>query len=300
MSSELPIRRPGVAGEAAIRPGLFRHISWGGVFAGLFLVLAIQLVLSMLGFGIGLSIVQPGRGGVPNAGTIGIGAALWWIVAYLVALILGSFAAARLSGVGLRFEGALHGLVTWACALMVTFYLLTTAVGGVIGGAFGVVGNALSAAGQGVKAAAPGVAKAAGISGDQIQQRASELLAPTDPAKMSDEQVAAALTRDVGAYLAGGSGAGPARDQIIGITSAKLGISRDEAAKRFDQWVTQFNRGKSSVEQGVRQAAGQAAGILSQASIWAFVALLLGAIVSALGGAWGTRPAVRASTPTAF
>lgn len=89
-------------------------------------------------------------------------------------------------------------------------------------------------------------------------------------------------------------------NQIIGITSAKLGISRDEAAKRFDQWVTQFNRGKSSVEQGVRQAAGQAAGILSQASIWAFVALLLGAIVSALGGAWGTRPAVRASTPTAF
>lgn len=300
MSSELPIRRPVVAGEAAIRPVLFRHISWGGVFAGLFLVLAIELLLSMLGFGIGLSIVQPGRGGVPNAGTIGIGAAIWWIVTYLFALILGSFAAARLSGVGLRFEGALHGLVTWAFALMVTFYLLTTAVGGVIGGAFGVVDNALSAAGQGIKAAAPQVAKAAGISTDQIQQRSSELLAPTDPSKMSNEQAAAALTRDVGTYLVGGSGAGPARDQVIGIMAAKLGIGRDEAATRFDQWVTQVNRGKSRVERGARQTAGQAAGILSQASIWAFVALLLGAIVSALAGAWGAPLAARASTPTAF
>lgn len=120
MSNDLSDMRSGVAGAAAVRVGVLRHISWGGVFAGLFLVLAIQLLLSMLGFGIGLSLVQPGQGGAPNAGTIGIGAAIWWVVTYLIALVLGSFAAARLSGVGLRFEGALHGLVTWAFALMVT------------------------------------------------------------------------------------------------------------------------------------------------------------------------------------
>jgi hypothetical protein len=277
-------------GDVVVRPGSFRRISWGGVFAGLFLVLSIQLLLSMLGFGIGLSIVEPGQGGVPNAGTIGIGAAIWWVVTYIVALVIGSYAAARLAGVALRFDGVLHGLVTWAFALMVTFYLLTTAVGGVIGGAFGIVGNTLSAAGQGLKAAAPEVAKAAGISTDQIQQRAKELLQPTDPSKMSNDQAEAQLVKDVGSYLAGGSGAQQARDRIIDIMAVKLGISRDDAAKRFDQWASQFDRAKASAAQGAVHVADQAANVLSQASIWAFVALLLGAIFSCLGGAWGTQP----------
>jgi hypothetical protein len=278
------------AGDVVLRPGVFRRISWGGIFAGLFLVLSIQFLLSMLGFGIGLSIVQPGQGGIPNADTIGIGAAVWWVVTYIIALIIGSHAAARLAGVTLRFDGVLHGLVTWAFALMVTLYLLTTAVGGVIGGAFGVVSNAISAAGQGLKAAVPEVTKVAGLSTDQIQQRANELLQPTEPSKMSNEQAEAQIAKNVGSYLAGGSGAQQARDQIIAIMAAKLGISRDDAAKRFDQWAAQFNQTKSNVAQGAKQAATQATSVLSQASIWAFVALLLGAIFSGLGGAWGTRP----------
>ncbi len=173
---------------------------------------------------------------------------------------------------------------------MVTLYLLTTAVGGVIGGAFGVVGNAVSAAGQGLKTAAPEVAKAAGLSSEQMQQRAKELLQPTEPSKMSNEQAEAQITKEVGRYLAGGSGAQQARDQIIAIMAAKLGISRDDAAKRFDQWAAQFNQTKSNVAQGAKQVATQATSILSQASLWTFAALLLGAIFSGLGGAWGTRP----------
>lgn len=285
--------------EVAIRPGGFRRVSWGGVFAGLFLVLAIQLLLSMLGIGIGLGMVQPGEGGAPNAGSIGIGAAIWWVVTYLIALVIGGFAAARLAGVALRFDGVLHGLVTWAFALMVTFYLLTTAVGGVIGGAFGVVGSTVSAAGQGLKSAAPEIAKVAGLSSQDIQQRAGELLQPTDPSKMSPEQASAEVTKDVGSYLAGGSGAGPARERIVAIMAARLGISQDDAGKRFDQWAAQFNATKANAAQGATQAAGQTAGLLSQASIWAFVALLLGAIFSALGGAWGTRRRTRDEVPVA-
>lgn len=284
--------KPGssAADDVVIRPGVLRRISWGGIFAGLFLVLAIQLLLSTLGFGIGLSMVEPGQGGAPNAGTIGIGAAVWWVVTYLIALVAGGYAAARFAGVALRFDGALHGLVTWAFALMVTFYLLTTALGGVIGGAFSVVGGALSSAGQGLKAAAPEVAQATGMSTDQIQQRAKELLQPTDPSKMSNEQAEAQLAKDIGSYLAGGGNAQPSRDQIINIMAARLGISRDDAEKRFNQWVAQLNQAKSNVAQGATRTAG----VLSQASIWAFVALLLGAIFSALGGAWGTQGRARA------
>jgi hypothetical protein len=273
-----------------VRQGTFRRISWGGVFAGLFLVLAIELLLSMLGFGIGLSMVQPGQGGAPNAGTIGIDAVAWWFGTYIIALVIGSYAAARLAGVVLRSDGALHGLVTWAFALIVTLYLLTTAVGGLIAGAFGVVGNALSVAEQNLKTAVPELGVAAGIPTDQIQQRAKELLQPTQPSQMSNEQAEAQLTKDVGIYFAGGNGAQQARDQIVDIMAAKLGISRDDAARRFDQWASQFNQAKSNIGQGARQVANEAAGLVSRASLWGFGALSLGAIFSCIGGAVGTQP----------
>ena len=275
--------------DVIVHSGALRRISWGGVFAGLFLVLSIQLLLIMLGFGVGLSVFQPGRG-LPSPGTIGIDAAAWWVGSYIVALLIGSYAAARLAAVVLRFDGMLHGLVTWAFALLVTLYLLTSSLGGVIGGAFGVVGNAVSTAGQSLKAAVPQVTGARGISNDQIQQRAGELLQPIDPSRMNNEQAEARVTKDVGTYLAGGSGAQQARNDIIDIMAARLGISRDDAARRFDQWAAQFEQAKSQLTQGAQQVAHQAANALSQAALWGFGALLLGAIFSAVGGALGTRP----------
>jgi hypothetical protein len=281
-------------GDVAVRAGALRRISWGGIFAGLFLVLAVQLLLDILGFGIGLAVMHPGQGGMPGAGNIGLGVVIWWAVSYFIALFIGGYAAARLAGIALRSDGALHGLVTWAFALTTTvilvFYLLTTAVGGVLGGAAGVIGNAMSAAGQGLEAAVPEVAQAVGLSPEQIRRRSEELLQPTDPARMSNEQATAQLARDAISYLAGGKGAQQARDRIIGIVAAKLGISRDDAAKRLDQWAAQFNQTKSNVAGGATQVAGQAAGTLSQVSLGIFGALLLGALFSALGGAWGARP----------
>lgn len=119
-----------------VMPRTGRRVSWGAVFAGVMIVLAIQLLLSMLGLGIGLGTINPAAGSTPNASSLGIGAAAWWGVSYLIALVAGGYVAARLAPSRLSFDGALHGLVTWAFALLLTFYLLTTALGGVIGGAF--------------------------------------------------------------------------------------------------------------------------------------------------------------------
>ncbi len=278
-------------GDTVVRAGALRRISWGGIFAGLFLVLAVQLLLGILGFGVGLSLVHPGQGGTPDMGNIGLGVVIWWAVSYFIALLIGGYAAARLAGIAPRFDGVLHGLVTWAFALIVSLIVIFYLLSGMIGGAAGVVGSAVSAAGQGLKAAVPEVAQTVGLSTEQIQQRAKELLQPTEPSRMSNEQATAQLARDAATYLAGGNGAQQARNQIIAIVAAKLGISRDDAAKRFDQWAAQFNQTKANVvTQGATQVADQAAGTLSKVSLGIFGALLLGAIFSALGGAWGARP----------
>jgi hypothetical protein len=62
--------------------------------------------------------------------------------------------------------------------------LLTTSIGSVVG----VVGNTISGVGQSVAAVVPQAADAAGISAEQIQERAEELLRPEQPGALSAEQ----------------------------------------------------------------------------------------------------------------
>jgi hypothetical protein len=55
-----------------------------------------------------------------------------------------------LAGIEIRFDGVLHGLVTWGIATLLTLLLLTSAIGGIIGGGFSALGSVASAAGSGV------------------------------------------------------------------------------------------------------------------------------------------------------
>lgn len=167
-----------------VHPLARRRISWGAVFAGVIMALAVQILLAMLGVGVGLSTVDTATGDTPSATTLGIGAAIWWGVSYLVALFIGGYVAARLGGLLVSLDGALHGLLTWAFALIVSLYLLGTAVGSVVGGTFSVLSGTLSAAGTGMKDAVPQIAQAAGVTPDLVQQKAKELLSAQSTARI--------------------------------------------------------------------------------------------------------------------
>jgi hypothetical protein len=282
--------RPGyevAAGDTvAVRPRRSRRISWGAIFAGVVMVLAVQLLLSMLGIGIGLSMVSPAEGDTPSPGNLGIESAVWWGVSYLIALFLGGFVASRLAAMAVRLDGALHGLLTWAFTLLVTFYLLSTAVGNVIGGAFSAVGSTLSAAGQGLKNAAPQIAQVAGIPTNPMADRAKDLLnAPpsnADLKAMSREQAEREIAANLPKLAAG-------RDRITAILSVQLNISPREANARLDQMQGQLQQTKEQATDQAKQAADKAATGLSRASLIAFAALLLGAGAAALGGRAGVR-----------
>ncbi|RZK92450.1 MAG: hypothetical protein EOO62_33135, partial [Hymenobacter sp.] len=113
-----------------------QRISWGAILAGAVLALVLQLALSLLGLGIGLGTIDPLTEQKPVAG-IGIGAAIWWVVSMLILLCLGASVASRLAGMPRPTDGMLHGLLTWSVVTLLTFYLLTTAVGRIIGGVTG-------------------------------------------------------------------------------------------------------------------------------------------------------------------
>ena len=223
----------------------FTRVSWGAIFAGVVIAIAIQVLLGILGTGIGLSMVDPTDGTTPGAAGFGIGAGIYWLITTVIALGAGGYAAARLSGVTARFDALAHGLVVWSVTLILTIYLLTSAVGGIIGGAFRTVGSVASAAGSTVGAAArvaPQAASVAGIDQNDVRQEASDYLsdAPSDPAQMTPEQAQKEVAKELPALARGGADGQRAENRIVDIVAAQRKISRPEAQAQVTQAKQRF------------------------------------------------------------
>jgi hypothetical protein len=283
-----PQRRQGVT-ETTVHYDdrhIHRRVSWSALFAAVFVALAIELMLSILGVGVGLGFVSPEAGATPHASRLGIGAGVWWFVSTLIAFGIGGYVAAWLAGITVRFDGVLHGVVTWAIATMVAVYLLTTALGGLLGGAFSLVGTGLSTAASGVKAAAPQVAQAAGVTPDMLQSQAQAYLQPTDPdpATMSKQDAQKAIATELPTYIAGGSGAAAAKERIIAIMAAQMHVSQTDAAKRFDQLQARATQAKNQTIETAENAATKTADTASTGSYLIFGVLLLDLIAAAIGG----------------
>src|SRR5256885_5421315 len=115
-------------------PPVTRRVSWGAVFAGLAIGLAIQITLSLLGVAVGASTIDPLRGDTPGKG-IAIGAGIWLLISGLISTYIGACIAAHLSGAVNKSDRMLHGLMTWGAATLLTAFLLSSALGNLLGGA---------------------------------------------------------------------------------------------------------------------------------------------------------------------
>ncbi|WP_207482380.1 hypothetical protein [Arenibaculum pallidiluteum] len=273
----------GAGHGVTVTTGTHRRVSWGALFAGVVLALALQLLLSLLGVGVGLSTIDPTQaGGTPAASSLGIGAGIWWTLSYMVSLAAGGYVAARLAGVVVKGDGMIHGVLTWALALMVSAYLLTSALGTVASRTAGMLGSVAGTATEALQQAAP-QATSALPSADRLRTLAGDLLRPGDQPQGGDAQ--SRMMDALGRIVTGGAGAQQAREEAITVIAEQARVGRDVAAQRVQQ-----------VEDQVRQLRGQAAGAagattdtLSAAGIGGFVALVLGALAALFGGRAGTR-----------
>ncbi|WP_428377436.1 hypothetical protein [Lichenicoccus sp.] len=274
------------------------RVSWSAIFCGVVLVVAIQIALAILGTGVGLGLINPGHADSASASSLGSGAGIWWLVSTILSLIAGSYVAARLAGVACRLDGAMHGMVVWGLALLLTVYLITTAVGGLLGGALSalggtlsaatsVVGGAASALGDGVKAAAPQAAQAAGITPDTIQKQMSALIntpPPADPATMSASDATRAIGQEFPDLFAAPDKANVARQRITAIVAAQAHITPQEAQARVVNAEAQLNQTRQRAVDMATRAADASASAASHASFIAFVGLLIGALAATGGG----------------
>jgi amino acid transporter len=201
----------------------------------------------------------------------------------------GAWVAGRLAGMPDRTDGMLHGLVAWGLAMLLLIYLLTTTVSSLVGGAFGVVGSAMQTAGQGAQTAA-GAAQTPGLLGP-FQQDLQQLLGRArQQAQLTGQQLQQiASDENVRSIVQKAVTAGPEslseadRQAAISALVQHTGMTRPEAEQRLAQWQQTYQQTK----QQAIQAAEATADTVSRASLWSFVALLLGAIVAAVGGMLG-------------
>lgn len=252
-----------------------RRIS--AVIGGLVVTLVVQLLLSLLGLAIGASTVDPLVENNPTQG-IALGSGIWFVVSGMISLFAGGCVAAFLADTHEKTNGALLGTITWGIATILTFYLLTSAVGGLINGIGSVFVKGVSSISQGIL---DGSAKTPVAISGPIKEEITKIART-----IADRPDAAASLGSSVTKLLSGDGETEANKEAVVefLTTSGSNMSREDATEAIDRWQTSYNQTVQQAEIEAREVSDKAASGIAKAAGWTFIALLLGGISAAVGG----------------
>lgn len=242
--------------------------------------MAIFLTLQILGVGIGASVLDLTGNRVTSARSFGIGAGIWWFITGLISLFIGGWVAGRLSWRLDRLERALHGLTVWSLFYVAMALLTLTALGTLVGGGISLLSGGVSAAAQvattpqGQQAMQQGT-QSLGILNPQIIQQELAKIVGGNP--QSNPSVVAAVND----YLKSPRTPQDRQQAVQQITQA-TGMSEAQA----NQFLTNLERGTQQAKETTQAAANVTGGTL----IGVAIAMLIGAIVAALGSLAAPAP----------
>jgi len=265
------------------------RVSWPAIFAGTTIMLITLMLLSLLGIGVGLGAINPAEEVNPMEG-IGTGTLIWWVISNLIAVFAGAYVAAQLANVNFKFAGIFHGILSWSLYALISFWMMTTAVGGVISGAGGIVSKGLTTMGSGVSELASSVGQG---DTDKLKQMIQQSIAqekgqPGDTIKKFDIDVMA-VVQDV-FFENGQFRTNVQREEVERSVARNSTLSKEDANAATDAILGKYEEAKlqwQEMKPKIKQEAQQVAGVASKASIWSFVALLLGLITAGIGGRAG-------------
>ena len=277
----------GYVPEAATQPVALNKVSWGAIFAGVVVALVIQVLLTMLGAGIGIATLDPNTGDNPAASTFSIVAGIWYLLSGIVSAFAGGYVAAHMSGKTNSTTGAFHGLTTWAFTTLLVLYMLTSTVGSLVGGAFSGLASAIGGVGETVaQTAGPVIANSNPLEALDAKIRATG----TDP-----EALTSAATNAMRSLVMGDeASAAQARNNAAQALSTAKGIPLPQATKQVAVMEKEYRDQIAEAKQHALSAADTAASIVSTGALLAFAALVLGAISGWLGGRAGVMNPVYA------
>jgi hypothetical protein len=277
MMSNEEEREYGPGGEYAreVRTG-WRRPSWGAIFAGAFVTMAIFLTLQVLGAGIGASALDLTGREVTSATSMGIGAAIWWFITGLIALFIGGWVTGRLGWRAAKVDRILHGVTTWSLFYVAMFLLTLTALSALVGGGVSLLSSGVSAAGQ--AAASPQGQQAMqsqGINLQTLQQEIAKIMG--GGAAQGNESLTAAIND----YLKGPR-TPQDRQQLAQTITQNTGMSQDQA----NRMIANLER----AGQQAKETGEEAANVTGVSFILLSISMLLGAVAAALGSLLAPAP----------
>ena len=253
-------------------------VSWAAIAAGTVAAIALTVVLTSLGAGLGLTTLSAWPHAGASATTFTISAGIGLIVVQWLSSALGGFVTGRLrtkwTGVHTHevfFRDTAHGFLAWSLATILGTLLLAATASSVVSGGARAVSNVAGGAAQ---------AATSGISNYTL-----------DTLFRSDHVDASTSTQDVTAQasriLANGVRTGdvpPAdRAYLAQLVAAKTGIPQADAQKRVDDTIASVK----DAEVKTRQAADAARKATATFAIFTSLSLMIGAFVAMAAAAFG-------------
>ncbi|MCY2687213.1 hypothetical protein [Salinimicrobium sp. TH3] len=304
-----------------------KGVSWRAIFAGVICTFSIVFLFNLLGLSLGFGSIEPMEKSSPFSG-VGTLSLVWWAVSNLLALFVGAFVAARVGVSFYQKSGIIQGIMTWALYLILSLWLVTSAVGGVISGVGNTIGNVVSWANEQQELSqsqqlSEQHEKELEVSLNKAKEKFYMLLEEaqkpySDPQEAENEveekmdNSGQQAMRDFGSSaqldakieqifneaknIFDNKWEALDKEALVNILTSRTNFSEKEAKQTVSSYAAEYeNLRKQSMEflENMKQEAEKTAGTISDAmadaALYLFIALLLGAIVGALGGAAGVK-----------
>ncbi len=268
-------------------------VSWGAIIAGALAASTITVILTLVGSGLGLTVLSPWPGHGAGLSTFAVSTAIGLIVVQWLSSGAGGYFAGRLrtKWVGVRsdeifFRDTAHGFMAWALATILVVGVLGSGLTAAVGGGVQAASTIASGAASGATAGAAHLADDASDKTGGISYFADSLLRPGDPASLASgpdgrTRAAGEVTRILAQSAAAGSFAPDDKAYLARLIAANTGLSEADANARIDTVVARIDKAKIKARQAA-DTARKAGAIFALVSA---LSLIIGAFIASAAAA---------------
>lgn len=272
-------------------------VSWGPIIAGAFAASTLTFILTLLGSGLGLTMVSPWSGESASLTTFAVSTAVWLVIVQWLSAGLGGYLTGRLRTrwVGIHtdetfFRDTAHGFLAWALATLLVVFVLGSALTAAIG--TGVQAASTVASGAALGASAGASANAGTDSAtDATSYFVDALFRPTDPSRLAepgaegDAAAAAQASRILIASAAAGEVSAGDKAYLGQLVAARTGLSEADATARVDEVLGRIEQAKVTAQEAADKA--RKAGVTF--ALVGALSLVIGAFIASAAAAMGGR-----------
>ncbi|WP_425988955.1 hypothetical protein [Ensifer sp. R-19] len=269
-------------------------VSWGPIIAGAFAASTLTLILTLVGSGLGLTMVSPWSGDNPSATTFAVSTAIWLVIVQWLSSGLGGYLTGRLrtKWVGIHtdetfFRDTAHGFLAWALATLVVVLVLGSALSSTVGTGVQAISTVASGAAMGASVGATANTENGGTDGT-TSYFVDALFRPTDPGRLAasaegDAAAAAQASRILVASAVAGELPADDKAYLAQLVAARTGLSAPDASARVDAVLARVEQARAAA----KEAADAARRAGATFSLVGALSLIIGAFIASAAGALG-------------